>query len=516
MSPYGSNASRRPSRRLLVLSACAVLAVAASAAWPARESNDRPSTGVLAARLDAFLAKYDLSAGRLGILISDGESGRVLYARNENLPLKPASNCKILTTAAAFHYLGREYQYKTLVAQRGPQRGDTLEGDLAIVGSGDPSISGRFVANHDRTAIFRHWAEALRRRGIRRIAGDIVGIDEAFDTQTQALGWPDEERGEWYCAEISALTFNEGCVDLRWSGSKGGDKQPAAFEVIPPTRYVQIVNFVTTVRDRDSHERYYERPAARNVITVRGRVGKGEEAFDSATVDNPTRYFVTVLAETLRESGIEIGGAPCDVHDLPDRAMFRNALDPITVYESPPLSKMIEVVNRNSHNFFAEQILKTLGKQVMGEGSFDAGTQVVRRYLERIGVDCRGLNLADGSGLSRLDRATPAQFVAVLRAVNRSADGPVFRETLPQGGKTGSLRKRFLADSLVLKAGPRVRAKTGYIRGCHSLSGWVETRAGQDLCFSILCNDLPMTDEDAKLFIEHLVATVADLRKKEG
>ena len=513
MSPQGSSASCRRGKRLLVLSAFLWLGTAA--AWPARETNDPPSTGVLATRIDPFLAKHDLSVGRMGILICDGESGRVLYARNQTLALKPASNCKILTTAAALHYLGRDYRYKTLVAQRGPQHGEVLEGDLVIVGSGDPSISGRFVPNHDRTAIFRQWADALRRRGIRRITGNVVGIDEAFDTQTQASGWPEDERGEWYCAEISALTFNEGCVDLRWTGAKGGDKQPAAFELIPPTRYVQIINFVTTVRDHESHERYYERPAARNVITVRGRVGNGEAAFDSATVDNPTLYFATVLVETLRESGIEIGGAPRDIDDLPDRTVFHNALDPITVYESPPLSKLLEVVNQNSHNFFAEQILKTLGKQVMGEGSFDAGTRVVRRYLERIGVDCRGLTLADGSGLSRLDRVTPAQIVAVLRAVDRTVDGPLFRETLPQGGKTGSLRKRFLADSLLRKTGPRVRAKTGYIRGCHTLSGWLETRAAQEICFSILCNDLPMTDEDTKLFIEHLVATVADLRERK-
>ena len=247
---------------------------------------------------------------------------------------------------------------------------------------------------------------------------------------------------------------------------------------------------------------------------VRGRVASGEEVFDSATVANPTLYFVTVLAETLRESGIEVIGAPRDIDDMPDKTVFRQSLERLTNYESPPLSQLVAVVNRNSQNFFAEQILKTMGKHVEGEGSFAAGTRAIRRYVEAMGIDCRGLVLADGSGLSRLNRATPAQLVAVLQAVDRGPDAALFRESLPQGGQTGSLRKRFDDDAQLREIGPRVRAKTGFIYGCHALSGWLETRAGQSICFSILCNDLAMTNTQTKLFIEHLVALVVDLREK--
>jgi D-alanyl-D-alanine carboxypeptidase/D-alanyl-D-alanine-endopeptidase (penicillin-binding protein 4) len=478
-------------------------------------TSDTRSTGVLASRIDPLLAKQDLSVGQIGIIFQDGATSRVLYARNADLALKPASTNKILTTAAALHHLGRDYRYQTLVALRGSQTSETLQGDLVVVGSGDPSISGRFVENHDRKAIFRQWANILRRRGIRRIAGDVVGIDDAFDDQPQAPGWPAEDRGEWFCAEISALAYNESCVDICWKGANGGDKEPATFEMIPPTRYVQMVNFVTTARGKGTYERYYERQNKKNVITARGRVGEGESAFDSATVANPTLFFVTVLAETLRESGIEVGGSPRDADDLPDKTIFHRALDPLTYYQSPPLSSLIEVVNRNSQNFFAEQIFKTLGKHATGEGSFSAGARAVRRYMETAGIDCSGLAVVDGSGLSHLNRVTPAQLAAVFLAVDRTPDGPLFRQTLPQGGQNGSLRKRFQDTARLRQIGPRVRAKTGYIRGCHALSGWVETRAGQPICFSILCNDLAMTDEQTKLLLEHLVACVADLNKKE-
>ena len=490
-----------------------VVAAVVSTGWPSTESDTR-STGVLARRIDPFLAKHDLSIGQIGIIFCDGETGRLLYGRDENLALKPASNNKILTTAAALHHLGRDFRYKTLVAVRGRQRRQTLLGDLVVVGSGDPSISGRFIEDHDRQAIFRQWADALRERGIRRIGGDVVGIDDAFDDEPQAPGWPAEGRGEWYCAEISALAFNDNCVDVCWRGANGGNHKPASFELIPPTEYVQIVNFVTTARNGGSHERYYYRPADRNVVTVRGRVASGEEVFDSATVANPTLYFVTVLAETLRESGIEVIGAPRDIDDMPDKTVFRQSLERLTNYESPPLSQLVAVVNRNSQNFFAEQILKTMGKHVEGEGSFAAGTRAIRRYVEAMGIDCRGLVLADGSGLSRLNRATPAQLVAVLQAVDRGPDAALFRESLPQGGQTGSLRKRFDDDAQLREIGPRVRAKTGFIYGCHALSGCLETRAGQSICFSILCNDLAMTNTQTKLFIEHLVALVVDLREK--
>jgi len=520
--PFGkaSRWKENPSKRsvfvlcFLVLSGLLRLASDLSAA-PALQTNDAPSTGILSAQIDPLLAKENLSVGHIGIIFRDGVTGRVLYGRNADFPLKPASNSKILTTAAAFHYLGRDYRYKTLVAMRGSQTSDTLQGDLVVVGSGDPSISGRFVKDHDRKAIFHQWAEEIRRRGIRRITGDIVGIDDAFDDQPQAPGWPTEDRGEWYCAEISALAYNEGCIDLCWRGTNGEDKEPATFEMLPPTRYVQVINFVTTVRERGPHERFYERADKRNVITAHGRVGQGETVFDSATVTNPTLYFITVLAETLSESGIEIGGRPRDGDEYADKTIFHRSLDPIAFYESPPLSQLIEVVNRSSQNFFAEQIFKTLGKHAMGEGSFGAGASAVRRYMDAMGIDCRGLRLVDGSGLSHLDRVTPAQLAAVLLAVDRMPDGLLFRETLPQGGQTGSLRKRFQDTARLRQVGLRVRAKTGFIRGCHGLSGWVETRAKQPICFSILCNDLAMTDEQAKLLIERVVAQVAELQHKK-
>lgn len=494
-----------------------MLAAACAFTRPARPSGpaDAETTGVLAASIDAFLRNHDLSMGTIGIVMSDGETGRVLYARNGHTPMKPASNNKILTTAAALHYLGRDYRYKTLVAFRGKRKGDTLRGDLVVVGSGDPSISGRFVGDHDRTAIFRQWADLLDKRGIRHIKGDVIGIDDAFDDIPMGPGWPVEDRGEWYCAEVSALAFNEGCVDLRWTGTNGGDHEPARFDLIPPTDYVQVINFVTTAEDDDDHyERFYYRPPGRNVITVRGRVGNGVEVYDSATVDNPTLYFATVLVETLREAGIEIDGNARDIDEFEDKSAFHGSLEPLTIYESPPLARLIEVVNRNSHNFFAEQILKTIGKRVGDEGSFTAGTRAVRRYVESLGIDATGMHLADGSGLSRLNRVTPAQLVAVLLAVERSDNGALLRESLPQGGLTGSLRKRFRSTAHLRNVGERVRAKTGYIRGCHALSGWLETEAGQAICFSILCNDLPMTDAQTKRFIERLVAVVADLREK--
>lgn len=510
----------RVCRKVQVLGLCLVslaglfaLASDLSAA-PAPQADDARSTGVLAAQIDPLLAKADLSIGQIGIIFRDGATGCVLYARNADIALKPASNSKIPTTAAALHYLGRNYRYKTLLAMRGTQTSETLQGDLVVVGSGDPSISGRFVADHDRKAIFRQWADVLRRRGIRRITGDVVGIDDAFDDQAQAPGWPTEDRGEWFCAEISALAFNENCIDLCWRGATGGDQEPATVEMLPPTRYVQVINFVTTARERGSYDRYYERQPGRNVIIARGRIGPGETAYDSATVPNPTLYFITVLAETLRESGIEVGGSPRDADEFADKTVFHRSLDPITYYESPPLGQLIEVVNRNSQNFFAEQILKTLGKHVEGEGSFEAGTRVVRRHMEETGIDCRGLTLVDGSGLSRLNRATPAQLAAVLLAVDRTPEGPLFRETLPQGGQTGSLRKRFQDTARLREIAPRVRAKTGFIRGSHTLSGWVETRAGQAICFSILCNDLPMTDDQTKLLIEQMVARVGEIKEQ--
>jgi D-alanyl-D-alanine carboxypeptidase/D-alanyl-D-alanine-endopeptidase (penicillin-binding protein 4) len=489
---------------------CLWLLIAYDAAAWVGQKDDSDSTGVLAARVDAFLKGRELSRGRIGVLFCDDDSGGVLYARGDDQVLKPASNVKLLTTAAALDVLGPDFRYKTLLATRGRRKGAALEGDLVVLGSGDPSISGRFVADHDRRAIFRDWARAVSDHGIARVTGDIVGVDDAFDDQAQAIGWPNEDRAEWYCAEISALAFNDDCVDLRWEG--GEAEKPARLELLPPTAYARVVNFVTSARGEGPFERFYSRGFIDNTITARGRIGVGENVVDSAAVSNPTLYFVTVLAETLRESGIAIQGRPRDVDEFADKSIFRQSLEPLATYESPPLARLVEVVNRNSHNFYAEQILKTMGKCARDEGSFKAGTAVVRSYIERQGIDCTGVNLADGSGLSRLNRASAGQIASVLRAASRGGEGALYRNSLPRGGQTGSLRKRFVADEELKRVGVRIRAKTGYIRGAHALSGWFETEAGQSICFSILCNDLPMSDAETKLFLERLVALVAGLK----
>lgn len=497
-----------------------VYAVAVLVAFSVAGAAQAESTGSAAAeksfhsRIEALLQDSDLSEGHIGVVFRDGDSGRALYSLNPDLPLKPASNIKLFTSAAALYFLGDDFRYQTLVTRRGPHRGNTLYGDLVVIGSGDPSISGRFVENHDRTAIFQCWADVLKQKGIERITGDVVGIDDAFDDVCQAPGWPEEDRGEWYCAEISALAYNDNCVDLRWEGTDGDNLEPAHFELIPSTGYVQVINFVTTSQDGGDYDRFYYRSERSNTITVRGRIGRGDQVFDSASVFNPTLYFTTVLTEVLRQKGIEVGGLPRDADEFEDKSVFQRSLEPVTVHESPPLADILTVINRNSHNFYAEQVFKTLGKRLQGEGSFEAGARSVLQYVEEVGLDQEGLTLVDGSGLSRQNRASANQISSVLLAVNATADGPLFRDTLPLGGRTGSLRHRFQSDDRLKKMAPRVRAKTGYIRGCHALSGWVETRAGQFICFSILCNDLPMTNSQTKLLIERLVALAADLDKK--
>jgi len=426
------------------------------------------------------LQKAEGSRGTAGCAIIDLESGEVLYERNAGSALIPASNMKLLTTVAAFSQLGADFEFVTRILASGTVTGDSLDGSLCIVGGGDPNLSGRFH-DGDPLALFKAWAAAIKQRGITSVSGDLEYDSTLFGGEAYCEGWPrDEQYIKWYCAEVSALAFNDNCIGIRVLPSAAG--KPGKIELTPETAYVTVVNETTTVAGRKGAEIGIVRPRDGNTITVKGKVY--EQAtwgyFIDVAVHDPAAYAATVLKETLAREGVVVRGTIKPVTLTNEEATRRTTL----VEHRTSLAQALVPINTNSQNLHAEMLFRQLGLRYAGKGTFKTSRAAAQAFLAEQGLWNDSLHLEDGSGLARDNRVTPMLLARLLRLAYKNAQFETFKASLASAGESGTLEKRLTDKAFKGK----VYAKTGYISGVHALSGYVITDK-RKLAFSMLMND---------------------------
>lgn len=473
------------------------------------------SPRTLGTAIDRLLDAEPFTNAWWGVVVQDARTGAVLYARNADRSFVPASNTKLFTTAAALDQLGADFRYRTEVYAFGPIVNGVLEGDLVVRGAGDPAIGGRFN-DGNRTALFEAWADSLRAQGITQVRGDLVGDDNRFDDQALGGGWSWDDEPYYYAAEISALSFNDNCIDVRINAQQPGAPGLVSWEPYN-TDYVDILNSTVTLPRDSTLQEGYERARGRNQIRLYSRVPAGRTDEESLTISNPTLFFVHVLREALLRNGIAVEGRALDLDDLPaplDYSLARR----VATHTSVPLSRIVEVINKQSQNLYAEQVLKTLSAHrpdVPADsppGSALHGVEVARQTYVRAGIDTSRIQLVDGSGLSRMNLITPRMTARLLHYMNQHPDAAVreaFVNSLPIGGVDGTLRGRFAGNP----ANGKVRAKTGTLGNVSALSGYVTTATGTPLIFSILCNHYTVQSRNVRQAQDALVALLAAYRQ---
>jgi len=486
----------RPALRPLLRCVWAALLLLAGLAPPALAQPAPPDDPEAAlARVVADAIEADTLAGSMwGVEIRNLQTGEILHRRNASTTFVPASNVKLFTTAAALDQLGPAYRYKTVVYADGPVEDNVLQGNLIVRGSGDPTLGG-YEQRDDPTRVFRQWADSLRRQGISRINGAVIGDPTRFHDTPFGHGWTWKDLSSGYGAAISGLVFNENAVDLEVRGRAVGE--PAHIRRTPQgTDYVQIVNQTETVPRSVEDETEYERELGTNTVRMRSRVYPGAEDDPSVAVHDPALYFAHTLRAVLVEEGISIAGEAATLREAPIDVRYDSAtVRPVASYTSPPLSDVVLSTSQESRNLYAEQLVRTLAVEASPEtdddlppGSSALGLEAVHKTLERAGVDTSRVQLADGSGLSRQNLASPRAVIEVLRHMWSYEDPTTrsaFVQSLPRGGKDGTLEYRFRGPA---SAGSSVRAKTGTLSNVSALSGYVPSGAGTPLAFSLLCN----------------------------
>ena len=474
-------------KRALALLAVVLSAVPASAATPFAAAVDRQvRTGLRV-------------APSLGVEVADLETGDAVYSRLPDRPRILASNTKLFTTAAALDAMGPGYFFETRFLERGVVAEGRLDGDLAVVGGGDPNISGRLY-DGDPYAVFRGWAAALKARGIYRVDGDLYLDHGLFEGPTIHPDWPARDRQKWYQAPISALSFSDNCLLVRIDpASRAG--APARVEVVPRLPLFRVENRARTADSRRQHNAGVVRAQEDHQLTVFGSVYRKADPVETwVAVPDPVEYFGAALVAALAEEGIEVAGRPRPVERLPGLIW-----DTVAVHRSDLLTT-IEITNKRSQNFYAESLLKALGAAACGRGTWEAGIEAVAEFLEKIGIARGGYLMVDGSGLSRNDRFSPRQVVQLLRSMYFHPFGREFLRSLPFSGEEESSWKQRLAEPPY--AG-NVFAKTGTILGVSTLSGYAKARSGKLYAFSILCNDVRATWE-ARRLQDRIVRAIID------
>lgn len=454
-------------------------------------TTSAPSRGALAqlaARLNGVLDESRWSRSTFGVLVVDGETGDTVFARGDDQPLAPASNMKVLTTAAALHYLGPDFRWSTWVTTEAPIVDGVVQGDLVLYGTGDPSLAPS--ARGEAGALDR-LADSLAARGIREVRGRVLGDASYFGGDPRRGEWDPRDLNDWFAAASTALGYNENVVQLRVEATVAG--QPPVIHFDPPVSGVEIDNQARTVAGRPSSRLHVLRDHPDEPIQIVGEIAaSARDVYRTMTVQDPNGFAAHAFTGALERAGIRVAGEPGIVLDPSQSSLSASRIFTadshrvLATHRSEPLTRALERVNQESHNLYADLVLKTLGRAVVGDGSFEGGARAVRLYLrDEVGIDPAELVMLDGSGLAADNRTTPGVLVSTLRHALASPLGSIYFETLPEAGTSHMRRMTRTA------AARNLRAKTGTIEGVSALSGIVRSADDRPLLFSIVGNDLP-------------------------
>jgi D-alanyl-D-alanine carboxypeptidase/D-alanyl-D-alanine-endopeptidase (penicillin-binding protein 4) len=411
--------------------------------------------------------------------VIDLASGKVLFADNPDKPLIPASNTKVFVMTAALAELGPAFEFETMLATDGS--------NLIVVGDGDPALGDEKLCDargEPSTAVFQRWADALKRRGMTAIPGDIVIDESIFDGRLTHPSWEQADLGKWYAAPVGALNFNDNCVDITVSPAKKAGA-PAWVSVQPENSVARIINKCRTGGKPDP---VLHHPHDTFDYIINGRCKK-RWRFVSVSFPDPGLLFADSLRTVLAQNGIRVAGTIQRQRVRSEDGGLPTALAVVARHQTP-LAEVLKRVGKNSQNLFAECLLKRTGHAWAKRrgstdpvGSWELGRQAVTDVIQRAGINTTGLNVADGSGLSRDNRSTARQLARTVAWVYAQPGGQLFHDSLSTAGVDGSLHKR-------LKDLPgAVRGKTGTMRGIRTLSGYIEANTGPRYAFAVMFND---------------------------
>ena len=442
----------------------------------------------------------------VGVYAVDARTGRALFAHNAERRFVPASNQKILVTAAAISLLGPEYRFTTAVHARGHRDGARLNGDLVLTGSGDPSLSGRYWDSG--TEALGALADSIHATGLTHVSGAVVIDVSAWDSTTVAPTREVEDLRYAYGATGGAFAIDEGELEVVVAaGSYAGSPARVGWSPLGTPDFVDS-RIVTSGPDDSERVQSTYLPESRRIV-LNGRIAAGTVDTLSFALRDPVRQAGEVFRNALARVGIEIEGGVevrwTPVDGCPQARRPCAMGEPVAALVSPPLIELASGVLGPSQNWMTEQLVLKLGERFGEGGSWPEGIGVIETFLvERMGVDSLDVSARDGSGLSAYNLVTPRAVVQVLARMGAGDVGPAFRSAMPGPGSPDSTLEERLLD---LRG--RLFAKTGTISNVNSLSGYLVGDDGREIVFSILANGSGLPAPRVEAVLDDLVRSLA-------
>jgi D-alanyl-D-alanine carboxypeptidase/D-alanyl-D-alanine-endopeptidase (penicillin-binding protein 4) len=419
--------------------------------------------GPLQAQVDALVG----SSQEWGLMAWSVDRKEALFSVNAEHPMTPASNNKVFTSVWALSVLGPDYRFPTDLLITGPVQNGVLQGDVVLKGSGDPAL-GYPAFDKDPLESLRPMARALRAKGVTSITGGVIGDATVFDSVPHGPDWPkDTGNGvSAYAPTVSGLAFQR---NLIWVDVRNGQ-----WKLQPDAPEIPVVN-----QARGGGRGFAVRKPDNDTVILRGGITGPAFRRYMVGVQDPAVMAAAALRQVLREAGITVAGRAV-------RGATPAGAKLVHRHYSIPLATIVHKMNRESDNFFAEHLWQAAQAATAGHGSYtEGGKESAKFYQARAGVPQGQLWQADGSGLSADNRITALAMTRALSYADHQPWREVFHESLPVGGeKEGTLRHLFLAAP----AQGNLHAKTGYIKGVRTLSGYVKARNGERIVFSFLYN----------------------------
>ena len=442
--------------------------------------------------IDRLLEEAPFNRAQWGILIMD-EDGHEIYSRNADQLFIPASTTKLVVSAAASALLPPSFTAATSVYATGHVRSGVLDGDLVVYGRGDPTFSARCYGLDTLAvgACDSLWSKIdalaadIVAKGVRHVTGAIVGDGSYFDAQLVHPAWEFYDLNWWYAAPVGALGFNDNSLDVTYAPGANVDV-PVRVSFNPDLGFVLFENRTRTLPEGERRTiDFFREPGTVKIWAEGGVPANASERTEYFAVPDPNHYFAVALRSTLARHGVSIAGPTRSTTDSTMYKAYRTA-QPIAEVHSRSLPDLIFPILNSSQNWFAEMLVKTLGKQIRGEGSWSAGLEAERRFLtDSVGVDTTAFYLSDASGLSSGNLLTPRVFVQLLSYMHEHPNNGGFMRGLARSGQKGSLERRFLGTPLE----GRVVAKTGSISHVNTLAGYIEQPGGTRLTFAVMANN---------------------------